>query len=125
MKLQTLKEVEALALTTLDVFQMINSENKMSIEDEKEVEVWVSYAELNRFIIHVRWVKGYKETREWEASRPVYDRQGLFVHVGSDTNKVIKDLVDIFESVASSPLPENIYEDNFDELLSDEKRDNS
>lgn len=125
MKLQTLKEVEALALTTLDVFQMINSENRTSIEDEKEVEVWVSYAELNRFIIHVRWVKGFKETREWDSSYQVYDRQGLFVHVGSDSNKVIKDLVDIFESVASSPLPENIYEDNFDELLADEKRDNS
>jgi len=120
MKITTHQQLSTIADTVFDTYQQIGIE----IEDEKEFEIWVSYAELNRWVINMRWIEALRiNQRGYEV--PVYGRQGIYVSIGASSYKVIKDLLCELESIAEKPCPELIEIDTFDELLADEKRYNS
>lgn len=119
MKITTHQQLSTIADTVFDTYQQIGIE----IKDEKEFEIWVSYAELNRWVINLRWVESFTENKYGE-TMPVYGRQGIYIGIGANSNKVIKDLLCELESIAEKPCPELIEIDTFDELLADEKRHN-
>ena len=121
MKITTHQQLSTIVDATLEAFDQIGT---FIIEDEKELEVWVSYVELNRWAINLRWVENFTENKYGD-DVPIYDRQIIYVHVDANSRKVIKDLLCELESIAEKPCPELIEIDTFDELLSDEKRHNS
>lgn len=120
MKITTHNQLQVLSLTVLETFQRTAQE----IEAEKELELWVSYENLNRWLINLRWIESYNESELWESARPNYGKQGIYVGVGAESDKVIKDLVCELEMIADLPTPEVIESDNFDEIIAEGRRNN-
>ncbi len=98
MKIETHQQLTALVGTTIDAFNLMAEKNYQL--DYDKIEWWVSYENLNKWLVNIKFADGVKETEKWEAEEYTYDSQGLYVHQGADSHKVIKDLVDIFETIA-------------------------
>ena len=118
MKITKHQQLSTIVDATLEAFNQIGT---FIIEDEKELEVWVSYVELNRWAINLRWVENFTENKDGD-DVPIYDRQIIYVNVNANSRKVIKDLLCELESIAEKPCPELVEVDTFDELSADEKR---
>ena len=120
MKITTHNQLQVLSETVLATFER----TAQKIEIEKDLEIWVSYESLNRWLINLRWIESYNESELWESARPNYGKQGIYVSVGAESNKVIKDLVCELEMIADLPCPEVIESDNFDEIIAEGRRNN-
>lgn len=97
MKIETHQQLTALVDTTIDAFNLM-AEKIYQLEYDK-IEWWVSYDNFNRWKVTIKFADGVKglDSNAWKYT---WDSQALFVNQGADSHKVIKDLVDIFETIA-------------------------